>query len=149
MQRLDERQRDFAAALLDAERPAPEGLVGPDGEPSARRFAVYRNNVVVGLVDALADAFPAVRRIVGDEFFRAMAGAHALREPPTSPILLDYGAKFPDFIAGFPPVTGLPYLADVARIERAWREAYYAQEAEPIGPEAFSALDMADLPVFG
>lgn len=142
-------QRDFAAALLDPGLPPPEGLTGPDGEPSADRFAVYRNNVAVGLIDALADAFPAVRRIVGDEFFRAMARIHALAEPPASPILLDYGAKFAEFIAGFPPATGLPYLADVARIERAWREAYYAAEAEPIDPAALAGLDPNDLPGLG
>ena len=141
MPRLDERQRDFAAALLDAGLPTPSGLLGPDGEPSAERFAVYRNNVAVGLVDALADAFPAVRRIVGDAFFRAMAGVHALNEPPVTPVLLDYGAKFADFVAGFSPAAGLPYLADVARIERAWREAYYAEEAEPLDPAAFEGVD--------
>src|SRR5579872_1467679 len=98
---LAERQRGFAAALLDAALPAPAGLVGPDGEPSAKRFAVYRNNVVVGLIEALKDAYPAVRRIVGEDFFRAMARAYAVREPPASPILLVYGAGFPDFIGGF------------------------------------------------
>ncbi len=146
MPRRDDPQRDFAEALLDPSLPPPEGLTGPDGEPSADRFAVYRNNVAVGLTDALADAFPAVRRIVGEEFFRAMARIHALAEPPASPILLDYGAKFPDFIAGFPPAAGLPYLAAVARIERAWREAYYAAEAEPIDPGAFAGLDADELP---
>jgi hypothetical protein len=146
MPRLDDRQRDFAAALLDPDLPPPEGLIGPDGEPSAQRFTVYRNNVVVGLIDALADAFPAVRRIVGEEFFRTMARIHAVREPPASPILLDYGANFPEFIAKFPPAAELPYLADVARIERAWRDAYYAAEAEPIGPAAFAGLDFDELP---
>ena len=146
MQPLEERQRDFAAALLDAGLPPPAGLVGPDGEPSLRRFAVYRNNVVVGLVDALADAFPAVRRIVGDEFFLAMARVHALTEPPTSPILLDYGASFPEFIAGFRPAAELPYLADVARIELAWREAYYSAETGAIDPVAFAGLGSGELP---
>jgi hypothetical protein len=146
MHRLADRQRDFAAALLDADRPAPPGLVGPDGEPSARRFAVYRNNVVVSLIEALKDAFPAVLRIVGEDFFRAMARAYAVREPPTSPILLDYGAGFPDFVVGFEPAAELPYLRDVARIERAWREAYHAGEAEPLGPAAFVAIAPDELP---
>ena len=138
MPQLAERQRGFAAALLDPELPVPIGLVGPDGEPDPKRFAVYRNNVVVSLIEALEDAFPAVRRIVGADFFRAMARAHVMEEPPCSPILLDYGAGFSDFIRRFEPAATLVYLADVARIERAWTEAYHAPDASPIDPGAFN-----------
>ncbi len=120
---LGQRQSAYAAAILDPARPVPQGLIGPDGEPSAKRFAVYRNNVVVGLAAVLKAAFPAVCRIVGDEFFAAMARIYVSREPPGSPIMLDYGAGFADFVGGFEPAAGLPYLRDVARLERAWVEA--------------------------
>src|SRR5215468_10266336 len=103
MQQLAERQHGFASALLDPVLPIPDGLVGPDGEPGPKRFAVYRNNVVVGLTETLKDAFPAVHRIVGEDFFRAMARAYVVVEPPKSPILLDYGAGFADFIRQFEP----------------------------------------------
>jgi len=146
MQSLAEEQHSFAAALLDPARPTPIGLVGPDGEPSPRRFAVYRNNVVVGLTETLKDAFPAVHRIVGADFFQAMARAYVMVEPPRSPIMLDYGAGFPDFIRQFEPVAELPYLADVARVERAWTEAYHAPEASPIDPTAFAAIAPDQLP---
>ena len=146
MPQLAERQQGFAAALLDAALPMPLGLVGPDGEPSPKRFAVYRNNVVVGLTEALKDAFPAVHRIVGAEFFQAMARAYVVIEPPRSPILLDYGAGFPEFIGEFEPAAILPYLADVARIERAWTEAYHAPEASPIDPAALAALAPEEFP---
>jgi putative DNA-binding protein len=137
MQSLAELQRSFAAALLDPALPTPAGLVGPDGKPSSRRFAVYRNNVIVGLTQTLKDAYPAVHRIVGSEFFLALARAYVVGDLPRSPMLFDYGAGFPDFIGQFEPASVLPYLADVARIERAWTEAYHAAEAPPIGLSAF------------
>ena len=146
MPRLAERQREFAKALLDPELALPAGLLGPDGEPSLARFSVYRNNVVAGLTETLRDAFPAVHRLVGTDFFRAMARIYVAIEPPLSPILLDYGAGFPDFIGGFEPAATLPYLADVARIERAWCEAYHASEATPIDPATLSAIDPEQLP---
>src|SRR3546814_8116855 len=87
MTRLAERLDEFALALLDPERAVPKGLVGPDGEPSARRFAVYRNNVFVGLTDALRAGFPCIVRLVGDDFFAAMARVFAAATPPSSPVL--------------------------------------------------------------
>ncbi|GEC17491.1 hypothetical protein NWI01_33830 [Nitrobacter winogradskyi] len=130
-------------ALLDPERPVPLGLVGPNGAPSARRFAVYRNNVIAGLVDTLQAAFPAVSRIVGNDFFRAMARIYAASELPVSPIMLGYGGSFPNFIERFGPAAMLPYLADVARIERAWTEAYHAAEASALDPAMLARFRMA------
>lgn len=137
---LAERQRAFGAALLDPARSVPVGLVGPHGRPSLKRFSVYRNNVVVGLIEALEAAFPATRRIVGEAFFRAMARAYAVAHPPTSPILLYYGNDFAEFIDGFEPAQSLPYLGDVARIERAWLDAYHAAEVIGLSPDAFATI---------
>lgn len=143
MQPHAERLAGFGAAILDARRPAPPGLLGPDGLPSARRFAVYRNNVVVGLTEALQAAYPVVHRLVGEAFFRAMAGHYVRLDPPASPILLDYGAGFPAFLEVFPPVAGLAYLPDVARLERAWVEAYHA--ADPAAAPGWAGLPRAGL----
>ncbi|TJW47360.1 MAG: DUF2063 domain-containing protein [Mesorhizobium sp.] len=140
MQGLADRLQGFAAALLDPSLGVPPGLVGPDGEPSPKRFAVYRNNVVVGLTEVLKANFPAVCRIVGEEFFDAMARILVASEPPTSPILLEYGAGFADFIAGFEPAASLPYLPDIARIERAWMEAYHARDTPPLEAAALAAI---------
>lgn len=137
---LSERQREFGAAILNPDALLPSGLVGPDGEPSLRRFSVYRNNVVVGLIDALKQSFPAVTRIVGDEFMTAMTRIYVADEPPSSPILLNYGAGFADFIKGFEPASTMPYLADVARMERAWHEAYHACEIVPLDPSTLAGL---------
>lgn len=137
---MNSDQASFAEALLDPERRVPDGVTSHTHPAPAKRFAVYRNNVVVGLIDAVGDNFPAARRIVGEDFFRAMARAYVLADPPRSPVLIDYGATFPDFIAAFEPADPLPYLADVARIERAWTEAYHAPEARPLTAEALAAL---------
>jgi hypothetical protein len=143
---FDTRQSAFAAAVLHADRPVPPGLIGPDGEPGTKRFAVYRNNVVAGLGEALKAAFPATCRIVGDAFFAAMARAYVVCEPPRSPIMLSYGAGFADFVGAFEPAKSLPYLRDIARLERAWAEAYHACDATPLDPAAFASLEPEQLP---
>lgn len=132
----------FVAALLDPELPVPTGLVGPTGRPAGRRFAIYRNNVAGGLAKALEAGFPAVRKLVGEAFFAAMAGVFLRAHPPQSRILMLYGAAFPDFLASFPPVAHLAYLPDVARLEQALRESYHAADHRPAGLEAFSPEDL-------
>jgi len=130
----------FAGALLDPAQAAPVATRRRDGRPVERRFAVYRNNVAVALIGALEARYPVVRRLVGDEFFRAMAGAYVAAEKPRSPALMLYGDGFPAFVAGFPPAGAVPYLADVARLENAWVEAYHAADADPLGLDALAAI---------
>lgn len=135
-------QRAFVRALLDPELPAPQGLEARHGLPPERRFAVYRNNVCVGLVDALAERFPVCRRLVGDEFFRAMARRYVRNFLPRTPMLFEYGDDFPTFVASFEPARELPYLSDVARLEYAIGQAYHAENAAPLTMDAIRALHL-------
>jgi Putative DNA-binding domain len=130
----------FAPALLDPVRPAPEIVTGPNGKASGKRYDVYRNNVTVSLIDALAAIYPAVQRITGADFFRAMARFHVRLTPPISPLLFDYGRDFPVFIAQYEHAQMMPWLADVARIERAWLDAYHAADAAPLSPAQLAAV---------
>lgn len=130
----------FAPALLDPMRAAPPVVTGPNGRAARKRYDVYRNNVTVSLIDALAAIYPAVQRITGIDFFRAMARFHVRENPPTSPLLFEYGRGFPDFIAQYEHAQIMPWLADVARIERAWLDAYHAHDAAPLAPAQLAAI---------
>jgi hypothetical protein len=133
--------KSFAEALTDPARPPPPGTLGREGRPDARRFAVYRNNVAVGLIGALEKRYPVTRRLVGDEFFRGLARAFIAGNKPSSAVLIHYGAGFADFIESFEPAREIPYLPDVARLENAWVEAYHAAEAKPLGLDDLAAID--------
>ena len=67
----------FAQGLMDPARATPVDVVGPRGKAAIKRYNVYRNNVTVSLINALASTYPAVQRITGVEFFRAMARFHS------------------------------------------------------------------------
>lgn len=108
-------------------------------------LAVHRNNVMVGCIDALGANFPTIERLVGAEFFRAMAAEFARVHLPTRPSLFDYGVEFADFIAHFPPAASLPYLADVARIDRGWIEAHVAADAPMLRGADLAKRDPASL----
>jgi hypothetical protein len=168
--------RAFAAALGEPSAPPPATTLGRLGAPDARRFAVYRNNVAVGLIGALEARYPISRRIAGDDLFRAMARAFVRAHRPRSPVMIAYGAEFPEFAADYlageiaptfewnrhceersdAAIQSHPLspssldrfayarddddcpaqfhhaaaaLADVARLENAWVEAYHAEDA--------------------
>jgi len=130
----------FAAGLLDPDRGLPASIAARGGKTAVRRYNVYRNNVTVSLIDALAAVYPAVQRITGVDFFRAMARFHIRATPPTSPLLFEYGRDFPSFIERYEHARSMPWLADTARIERAWLDAYHAADAEPLSPAALAAV---------
>lgn len=130
----------FACALLEPDRPTPGAIAGPNGKAASKRYNVYRNNVTVSLINALAAVFPATMRIAGMDFFRAMARSHVRETPPTSPLLFEYGRDFPGFIERYEHARPMPWLADVARIERAWLDAYHAADREPLPARALAAV---------
>lgn len=141
-------QDAFARAVLAAEpaferdAAATRAVARLAAQPG---FAVYRNTVLSGCIDALQANFPSVARLVGDEWFRAAAAVFARGSLPAHPTLLDYGAGFPDFLACFEPAAELPYLADVARLDRLWTEAHVAADAPPLDPAKLAALAAAEL----
>jgi hypothetical protein len=116
-------QDAFAQALL-----APGAAHGPEIATLAAQpgFAVYRNTVMKACIDALQANYPAVARLVGEEWFRAAAAIHVRQAPPAEPALLRYGAGFAEFLARFGPAAELPYLSGVARLDRFWTEAHAA-----------------------
>jgi hypothetical protein len=135
----------FAPALLDPDLATPAVVAGPKSKAAVKRYNVYRNNVTVSLINALAAAFPATLRITGDDFFRAMARFYVRAVPPSSPLLFDYGQDFPDFIERYEYAQSVPWLADVARIERAWLDAYHAADVQPLLPHDLAAIPSGEL----
>lgn len=136
MSALASFQDAFAAALLEPEAadPSVRPLVTQPG------FAVYRNTVMKGCVDALAANFPSVLQLVGEEWLRAAAAVHVRERLPESPTLAGYGAGFPAFLAAFPPAGELPYLPGVAACDRFWTEAHLAPDEAALEGSALAAL---------
>lgn len=126
----------IAAALLDPDCSAPQAVAAGD----RKRFTVYRNNVTLGLTEALAARFPAVRKTVGAEFFAKLARIFICRHPPTSPIITFYGENFADFVDAFPAFRDLPYLGDLARLEASRTRAYHSADMTPLGAETLARL---------
>ena len=128
-------QRDFATALLgDPASPAADGLAAQPG------FAVYRNTVLRGCIDALAANYPSVVQLVGAAWFESAAARFVRANLPRDGSLVRYGEGFADFLEAFAAAAELPYLGGVARLDRAWTEAHLAADAPVLAAPAFAAL---------
>lgn len=133
-------QAAFAQALLDPHQSVPPGIVTRNQSDPARRLAVYRNNVMVSLVDALAQTFPVTQTLVGEDFFRALCQVFVRQNPPRVRVLSSYGDELPGFIRQFTPAASLPYLADVARLEMLRLQALHAADAPAMATHDIAAL---------
>jgi hypothetical protein len=114
-------------------------------DAGAPGLAVYRNTVAKGRADVLAAAFPTVAQLTGEDWFRAAALEFAATNPPSDPAMDRYGETFPAWLAAFPPAQALPYLAPVARLDRAFAEAHAAADAPLLDAGEAAALEPAAL----
>lgn len=135
----------FRLGLLRADGEIPKGLTDGVGRPAGRRYGVYRNNVAVALREALEAGFPAVARLIGPENFARAAGLYLRSDPPVTPLMMHYGAGFPDFLEGIEALRGIGYLGDVARLELAMRRSYHAADAAVFDAGRLATLDEAGL----
>ena len=92
---------------------------------------VYRNNYRGNLQDALAGAYPVTLRLVGDDFFRFMARQYIGLHPSASGNLHHYGDRLAEFLASFDAARSLAYLPDIARLEWACHQAFFATDEAP------------------
>jgi putative DNA-binding protein len=143
MPTLLELQRAMRVALVGGDDDAAVTMLA-DGEP-ADRLDIYRNTFVAGATRALRLSFPAVHRLVGDDFFAGAAAVFIAQHPPRTACLDDYGAEFPQFLHGFPPAASLEYLEDVAHLEWAVSRALHAPDVAPLDLARLQALQPEEL----
>ena len=133
MPELADFQIAFAAAMS---RPGRSGSL--ERQPG---FDVYRNTSPAALIDVLSSAYPVTLSILGEEAFAYAAFGFVRAAPPRDPLLVGYGARFDEFLASLPFAVDLPYLRDVASIERLRTEAHIAADSP--------TLDFRDLARIG
>ena len=133
----------FQDAFVDA-------LYGVESAPMAQLseqpgFSVYRNTVMKGCIDALSANFPTIERLVGSEWFRAAAAIHVNASPPSDARLLNYGEAFPAFLDDFEHAQQMPYLGNVARLDRCWSQVHVALDEPSIDLAALGTVAPDDM----
>ncbi|MFL6708759.1 MAG: DUF692 family multinuclear iron-containing protein [Massilia sp.] len=114
------------------------------GSKVAARLALYRGHLTGTWEKILAAAFPVLRELVGEEFFGGLARAFGMAHPSEDGDLNRFGGGFAGFIDGFEHAAPYPYLADMARLEWALHNSYYAADAEALAAADLAGLSPAD-----
>jgi hypothetical protein len=143
---LHDLQRVFKDGLLADDEETVLAHIAGDGLDPRARLALYRHHVLTTLTATLESAFPVVCQLVDKRFFAYAADAFIRQHPPARPCLVEYGAIFSEFLEGFPPCQGHPYLPDMARLEWAVHQAAQVAEVRPLDCARFDAIPRDDLP---
>jgi len=124
-----EFQSDVSRSLTNNNAPCPSQVKQQGSDSQSRRFNIYRNNRAVSLIESLKATFPAVNKLVGDEYFSAVARSFIDEHPPQSAVMAEYGGDFGEFIRQSPNATNIPYVADLAALEWARLQSYHSADA--------------------
>jgi hypothetical protein len=133
-------QDRFRAGLLSPQSDVPVGVIARADKKAVKRYAVYRNNVTASLLKSLGDIFPATLTAMGESAFEFAALAYLRASPPTSKRLWEFGQGFESIVGRIRELAHLPWLPDLARLERDWLDAYHSADAAPLQPQTLGAV---------
>ncbi len=131
MPSLRSLQTDFLDALLSAGQ-------------SEGRLSLYQSNVRANFTDSLRSTYPAIWRLVGEDYFRQAALEFQRSHPSRSGDLAHVGRGFAEYLAALHGDDQYRYLGDIARLEWLCQEALLAAEHAPLDLERLRAVAPSD-----
>lgn len=148
MSELRRLQGDFLAALLRGDGAFKERILDAGRLDAEGRLGIYTNAYRVRLIDALADAYPCVHTLLGDEDFQRLGAAYLKAAPSRHFSIRWFGDGMSDFLRQSAPYVDMPVVAEMAAFEWALRGAFDAPDGPTIGrsdleriaPDAWAGL---------
>jgi hypothetical protein len=142
--RLRQLQRELQTHLLGEPSTIADAIVEAPPLPIAERLGIYSNAYRVRLIDALADTYPVLHAVLGNEVFVALGEEFVAAHPSVHRSIRWYGGELADFLGRCPPYADQPILAELGSLEWRLAEVFDAADAEPKPRAAFSAVDPSD-----
>jgi len=109
---------------------------------SLERLEIYNRQYWFRVIAAVAEDFPALHVVLGQERFDSLVLAYLRENPSTSFSLRNLGSRLPAWLASYPELAGSPntLAVDVARLEWAYIEAFDGASLAPLSAEDFAGL---------
>jgi hypothetical protein len=135
---------------LAAERVSARGLdaivLGDDRLSAEARVDIYANMYFYRIRDALKEDFPATLAVLGDDNFHNLVTGYLLEYPPTEPSISECGRYLAEYLRDHPLREGAPFVADLAKLERAIVEVFVGLDSDAVDPESLRATPPEDWP---
>jgi len=101
---------------------------------------IYRNNSFSAASKAMQLTYPAIKKLVGEDFLEFAAYKYIQQNPPLSGNLDDFGGAFANFLKNFKPAESIPYLFDIAQLEWLIRSSELIDNSQQIDYNALSKI---------
>jgi hypothetical protein len=144
---------------LATECDLPEGglasiIVGDERLTADERVEIYANMYFYRLLDVLREDFPATAKALGDVNFHNVVTGYLLEHPPNEPSVVKCGDFLPGHLRQHPLCVEFPWIADLARLERATIDVFLSPDcpvfdtaaARVIPPDRWPALELRAAP---
>jgi hypothetical protein len=133
-------ERELDARGLDAI------VLGDERLSAEARVDIYANMFFYRLLDALKEDFPATLAVLGADNFHNLVTGYLIAHPPTEPSLYNCGRYLARYLRDHTLRESAPFVADLARLERASVEVFHGADAAVLEPDALRAVAPADWP---
>jgi hypothetical protein len=137
---LRELQSSVMHALLDGEPDRAAPLITARGIAPEHALSVYANNARTNFIESLMSSYPAIRRLVGEDYFLQAARAFHARHPSRSGDLQPAGTRFPEYLSELHGDDEFRYLGEVARLEWLVQETLLAADHGPLDLAKLAAV---------
>ncbi|HSY38003.1 MAG TPA: putative DNA-binding domain-containing protein [Polyangia bacterium] len=151
--------RESVAATVAARGPemrrAIEELVDGDARlPAIARLEIYADMYFARIHEVLGDEYAKTAAALGAAGFHRLVLDYLDACRPDHPSMREVGARLPAFLAAHPTAARRPWLAELARLERARLEMFDSADAQiltlealrTLPPEWFAALHLRLVP---
>lgn len=115
-----------------------EGVIVSDQRLSAgERLGIYASAYFYRLHDILKEEFHCTYTVLGEVNFHNLITGYLIEYPPNEPSVLHAGARLPLYLQSINSLASIsmsrwPFIADLARLERACFEAFHGVDAEAL-----------------
>ena len=107
------------------------------------RLSIYGDGYFLRIVGVMGGNYAVLKEILGDhDFDDHVAREYLVKHPSTHKCIDNIGNFLPAFLEKHPFSKQLPFLADIARLEWAFHESFYADEWPLIDGTAFKDVPL-------
>lgn len=128
------------------EKPHPSKIrclpvIGETPEVSREaRLSIYGNGYFSRIIDVLGINYSSVKNVVGDKAFYPMARAYLIKHPSMFRSIDDVGDKLSSFLKTHPVRKKFPFLSDLAALEWAAHQSFFADDLSLLDPSSLANL---------